>query len=61
MSLFQKKAKVVLYNENQKDEMIASLEKENIPYKLKIREGELLSSHVCFEITLAETDLKKVG
>ena len=61
MSIFQKKAKVVLYNESQKDAMIESLEKENIPYKLKIREGELLSSQICYEITLAEADLKKVS
>ena len=61
MSLFQKKAKIVIYNEKQKEDLIENLEKENIPYKLKIREGELLSNNSYYEVILAEADLKKVS
>lgn len=61
MSIFQKKAKVVIYNETQKDAMIESLERENIEYKLKVRKGDLLSGHDCYEITLAQSDFKRVG
>ncbi|MCR4947148.1 MAG: hypothetical protein K5929_09440 [Lachnospiraceae bacterium] len=61
MSIFTKKTKIVLYNENQKDEMIEKLESQLIEYKLKEKRGELMSDDVYYELIIAEADLRKVS
>lgn len=61
MSIFTKKSKLVLYNEAQKDAMIANLEKQNIEYKLKEKSGELMADKIYYELTIAAADLKKVS
>jgi len=61
MKLFQKKTKLVIYNEDQKNQMIEKLETKNIPYKLRLRQNEISADQTYFEFTIAENDLLKVG
>ena len=61
MSIFTKKAKIMLYNEAQKEQMIENLERQNIEYHLKVKKGDLMSEKTYYELTLAEADLSKVS
>ena len=61
MGIFTKKTKIMLYNETQKDQMIETLEKQNIEYRLRIKKGELMNDHNYYELTLAAADLPKVS
>ena len=51
----------MLYNENQKNEMIEKLESQNIEYKIKEKKAELLSEGTYFELIIAADDLSKIS
>lgn len=61
MGIFTKKAKIMLYNESQKDQMIENLEKQHIEYRLKVKKGELMSDQSYYELILPAADLPKVS
>ncbi len=61
MGIFTKKAKIMLYNEAQKDHMIENLEKQHIEYRLKVKKGELMNDQNYYELTLTASDLPKVS
>ena len=61
MGIFTKKAKIMLYNESQKDQMIENLEKQHIEYRLKVKKGELMSDQSYYELILPVADLPKVS
>ena len=61
MSIFTKKSKLMLYNENQKNEMIEKLESQNIEYKIREKKADLLSDGTYFEVIIAADDLSKIS
>ncbi len=60
LNLFQKKAKLVVYTETQKDELVEKLEQKRITYKLKLREDEF-STKMVYEFILTQADLAKAS
>ena len=60
-NLFQKKSKLVVYNETQKDELVEKFEQKKISYKLRMREDEFSIGKSVYEFTLAQSDLAKAS
>ncbi|MCR5728438.1 MAG: hypothetical protein K6G24_13350 [Lachnospiraceae bacterium] len=60
-NLFQKKSKLVVYNESQKDELIEKFEQKKVAYKLRTREDEFSIGKFVYEFTVALSDLSKAS
>ena len=51
-NLFQKKSKLVVYTEAQKDELVEKFEQKKIAYKLRLRDDEFSTSKLVYEFTI---------
>ena len=60
-NLFQKKSKLVVYTEVQKDELVEKFEQKKIAYKLRLRDDEFSTSKLVYEFTIAQSDLLKAS
>ncbi len=60
-NLFQKKTKLVVYNEAQKDELVEKFEQKKVAYKLRMIEDEFSIGKSVYEFTLAQSDLAKAS
>jgi hypothetical protein len=60
-NLFQKKSKLVVYTEAQKDELVEKFEQKKIAYKLRLRDDEFSTSKLVYEFTIAQSDLLKAS
>jgi hypothetical protein len=60
-NLFQKKSKLVVYTETQKDELVEKFEQKKIAYKLRLRDDEFSTSKLVYEFTIAQSDLLKAS
>ena len=60
-NLFQKKSKLVVYNETQKDELVEKFEQKKVAYKLRTREDEFSAGQLVYEFTVAQSDLLKAS
>ena len=60
-NLFQKKSKLVVYNEAQKDELVEKFEQKKVAYKLRMIEDEFSIGKPIYEFTLAQSDLAKAS
>ena len=60
-NLFQKKTKLVVYNETQKDELVEKFEQKKVAYKLRTREDEFSAGKLVYEFTVAQSDLLKAS
>lgn len=60
-NLFQKKSKLVVYTEAQKDELVEKFEQKKIAYKLRLRDDEFSTSKLVYEFTITQSDLLKAS
>ncbi len=60
MSIFSKKEKIVLFSEQQKDQMIEKLEKAHIEYDVRENKESVFSNKVSYILRVNQADLKKV-
>ncbi len=60
MSLFEKKEKIFLSSEEQKDELIEKLENAHVKYVLRIDKDSVNIGHTSYVVTLKASDYEKV-
>ncbi len=60
MTLFEKKDRLILNSEQQKDDYIEKLDQAHVEYNLRIKNDVTASNRTIYEIRLRHSDLKKV-
>lgn len=60
MKLFNKKEKLILKSEQQKDDLIEKLESAHITYNLREKEDSIPSNRITYIVSVNAADMKKI-